>query len=195
MKFRALSYIAVFILGCIVGAVFWGKGSRKTEEVEISHSTVVHKIESVGNLEVARYNVQDIMEYKKVRQWLPNAKTALLIRGEVVACIDLTRITEDRVTITNDSVALLLPAPEICHIKIDHSQSKIYDITYGLWESAELMDEAYKYAQKELEVQAHKINLTNEAKQNAQMILEPMLLALGFKHITIIFDDKSKFVN
>ena len=195
MKTKLFFCVVCFLLGGLVGAYITKMVySNKGEEVVITHSLIVDKIESIGNLEVVRYSIQDVMEYEKIREWLPNAKTALLVQGEVVACIDLTKITEERLTVSGDSIALLLPSPEICHVKIDHSQSKIYDTKYGLWESAQLIDNAYKYAQRELEQRAKQINLTDEARSNAILLLTPMLNAMGFRSVTIIFDD-STFIN
>ena len=191
MKSKLLIGIIIFLLGCFVGAYIRHlfSSDSSVEQNTITHSLVVNKIESMGNLEVVKYSIQDIMEYKKMRQWLPNAKTALLIKGEIIACVDLSKITEDKVVVSGDSIALLLPPPELCNVKIDHSQSKIYDISYGLWESAELLDQGYKYAQMELERRAHQINLTDEARHNTILILTPMLNAMGFHSVTILFDD------
>lgn len=191
MKFKFIGYILIFALGVFIGSyVTHSILKDKSEDIVITHSLIVNKIESLGKLEVVKYNMQDIIEYKKMRQWLPNAKTALLVSGEVFACVDLTHISEERVAISGDSIALLLPSPEICHVKVDHSKSKIYDMTYGLWESAALMDEAYKHAEKELIAQSKRLDLTKEARDNTQAVLTPMLNAFGFKHVTIIYDDR-----
>lgn len=191
MKLKLLFYFIFFILGCLVGGYIAKSiySSKNEEEIIISHSLIMNKIESIGKLEVVKYNIQDVIEYKKIRQWLPNAKTALLVQGEVIACIDLTQIKEEGINVSGDSIALLLPSPEICHVKINHSQSKIYDTKYGLWESAQLVDEAYKYAQKELELRAKQINLVDEARTNTVHLLTPMFNAMGFNSVTIMFRD------
>lgn len=193
MRVRLIIYIVVFLLGAIVGALItYSQMKSEPEDVFITHSVIVDKIESMGKLEVVKYNVQDIIEYKKMRQWLPNAKTALLINGEIIACVDLSKITEDRVVVSGDSVVLHLPAPEICHVKVDHSKSRVYDMTYGLWETTSLMDEAYKHAEKELIRQSKMIDLTQKARENTTLVLTPLLNAFGYNHIVIMFDDEKK---
>lgn len=192
MKFKIILSLIFFVLGCIVGAYITNL-THKSQNIEIDtiveHSVIIEKIENLGKLEVVRYNVQDIVEYEKVRQWLPNAKTALQISGEIIACVDLSKIREEHVTLAGDSVVVILPRPEICHVKVDHSKSKVYDTSYGLWESAKLVDDAYKHAQQGLEQQAQKLDLTKEARENTAAIITPMLNALGFKHVTIVYDD------
>lgn len=193
MKFRFLLYVLLFVMGGLFGAALtYSLMKEEPEEVSISHSVVIDKIESMGRLEVVKYNIQDIIEYKKMRQWLPNAKTALLINGEIVACIDLTKITEDRVALSGDSIVLYLPEPQVCHVKVDHARSKVYDMTYGLWETTALMDEAYKHAEKELIRQSKNLDFKEKAKENATLVLTPMLHAFGFKHITIMYDESQK---
>ena len=190
MKPKVLFYIICFILGGIAGAYITRMiYQNEPERTAVTHSLIVEKMESMGNLEIMKYSIQDVMEYKKTREWLPNAQTVLLVQGEVVVCIDLSEMTEDKVTTSGDSIALLLPPPAICHVKIDHSQSKVYDTKYGLWESAQLVDEAYKHAQRELELRAEQINMTDEARKNATLLLTPMLNAMGFGRVTIVFDD------
>lgn len=191
MMRRLFIYLLLFIIGLFIGSIVT-YNIMKEEELGndiISHTVVVEKIESLGRLEVVKYNLQDIIEYKKVRQWLPNAKAALLINGEIIGCVDLTRVTGESVLITGDSILLTLPKPEICHVRIDHSKSKVYDINYGLWESADLIDTAYKYAEKELRIQANKLELDKEAKKNTRVILTSMLQSFGFSSINILFED------
>lgn len=190
MKAKFALYFSIFILGALLGAyITYNLTKNKPDAIEVSHAMIVDKIESMGRLEVVKYNMQDIIEYKKIRQWLPNAKTALLISGEVIGCVDLTQISSESVAISGDSIRLLLPRPEVCQVKINHSKSKVYDMTYGLWESADLMDEAYKHAEKELLLQSSKLDISREAKDNTEAVLTPMLNAFGFNHVTIIYDD------
>lgn len=188
---RFIKYIVIFVLGILVGVFFtYTNMNEKSEDVFVQHSVVVDKIESMGKLEVVKYNIQDIIEYKKMRQWLPNAKTALLVNGEIIACLDLSKITENRVVVSGDSVAVYLPAPEICHVRVDHARSKVYDMTYGLWESTALVDEAYRHAELELIRQSRNLDFEHKAKENATLVLTPMLNALGFRHVSIMYDDK-----
>ncbi|MEN9918430.1 MAG: hypothetical protein RL662_866 [Bacteroidota bacterium] len=161
--------------------------NKEKEQVYISHEVIVRQIEELGNLEVVKYNIQDMMEYQKVRRWLPNSIASLKVVGEVIACVDLAKIADGDVQITGDSVHLMLPIPEICHYKIDHSRSKVYNIEYGLWESAELVDEAYKDAEQQLYQEALNMGIAEESKKNAIKVLTPILKALGYSKIHIEF--------
>lgn len=182
---------AIFLfLGLIIGLLVMYvilSSSKQKSKTEISHSTLVENIEQIGNLEVVKYNIKDIIEYKKIRQWLPNAKTALVISGEVTICIDLTKVKAHDIYTMGDTIALTLPQPEICHTSINHSQSKIYNMEFGLWESEILVDEAYKRAELYLKEQSLELDYKEKAYENTHSLLTPLLHSMGFKHVIINF--------
>lgn len=182
-KVLAIAFIAV--LGILI--VFLLFSGKKDEKVYITHEILVQQIEELGNLEVVKYTIQDLMEYEKVRRWLPNSKTSLKVSGEVIACVDLTRVGEDDIFTDADSVSIILPMPEICHHKIDHSKSRVYDMEFGLWETAELVDEAYYHAEQQLYEHALKMGIAGESRENAIKVLTPILRGLGFTKIHIGF--------
>lgn len=186
--------LSILLLGLIIGGLiaFWISSRNKArEELEIRHNMVIEKIEALGNLEVVRYNIQDVMEYKKIRQFLPNAKAILVAVGEVIVCVDLTTITEEDIYTSKDSIRISLANPEICHVKIDHSKSRIFDTEYGLWETAQITDEAYRYAEKELNGQALKLDVAGKGRDNTVNLLTPILKAMGFKKVLITFKLKT----
>lgn len=188
MGFKKLGLLLILgvVVGCFITFLIM-KDVNKPADIEVSHEMVVSKIESLGNLEVVKYNIQDVMEYKKTRQWLPNAKTVLIVVGEVIGCIDLTKLTADDIYSSGDSVRISLPAPEVCHVRIDHSRSKIFNMEYALWESSEIADEAYRQAEKQLQTEAYKLDLESMGRENTTTLLTPLLQSLGFKHIGIFF--------
>lgn len=165
---------------------------KKTSSVQISHNMVLQKIESLGNLEVTRYNIQDMMEYKKIRRWLPNAKTALVVSGEVICCIDLTKLQPEDIKVSDKTIQIQLPSPEICHVKIDHSKSRIYDMEFGLWESTKIVDEAYTFAEKQLNEKAKELDMLSLSRDNAVNLLRPILEAMGFDEVVISFKPQTK---
>lgn len=186
-KYLSLSAFVLAIIALIALIVFLLKGSHRNSLYNTTNDVVIHQIEELGNLEVVKYNIQDIMEYTKMRHWLPNSKTSLKICAEVIACVDLTRIEKDDIYTDKDSVSLILPNPEICHYRIDHSRSEVYNVEYGLWETAELVDEAYKEAERHIYQEAINMGIARESRENAIKVLTPILKGLGFTKIHIGF--------
>jgi len=184
--------IFILVVGVILGVMtMYLISQRKSNKVQISHDMILQKIESLGNLEVTKYNFQDMMEYKKVRRWLPNAKTALVISGEVICCVDLTKITPEDINVSEKTIRLELPAPEICHVKIDHSKSHIYNMEFGLWQSTKIVDEAYTFAEQHLNEKAKQLDMVGQSRDNAVNLLKPLLEAMGFEEVVITFKSVS----
>jgi len=152
-----------------------------------THNLLLQQVEDLGKLELVRYNIQDIVEYKKLRNWLPNSKTILIVSGEVISCVDLTLMTAEDISVVNDSVSLVLPVPEICHVKIDHSRSKVYDVQFGLWDTPDLVDEAYRLAEEQIHKQALDMGLASQSRDSAIKLITPIMHALGFKKVSIRF--------
>lgn len=179
--------ILVILLALFSLIIYLLNSAGKEEKTVVSHTMVVQQIEEMGKLEVVKYNIQDMMEYEKVRQWLPNSKATLKIVGEVIACVDLTTIGENDIVTKDDSVSLILPMPEICHYKIDHSRSRVYNMQYGLWETAEVVEDAYKKAEEQIYQQAQSMGIEKESRENTIKVLTPILRAMGFTKIYIGF--------
>jgi len=187
-KILFIAVITLAIVSLIALIIFMVKG-KKESEVHITHDVIIHQIEELGKLEVVKYNIQDIIEYKKMRKWLPNSRTSLKVAGEVIACVDLTRIEAGDIYTKGDSVSLTLPIPEVCHHKIDHSRSQVYYVEYGLWETADLVDEAYREAEHHIYQEALKMGIASESRENTIKVLTPILRGLGFTKIFIGFRD------
>jgi len=181
-SFIFISIIVIFFIAFVLA-----RSCNKPEQIEITHDMVLLQVEELGQLELVKYNIRDVIEYKKIRTWLPNSKTALIVVGEIIACVDLTKIQTEDVVVAGDSVSLTLPVPEICHFKVDHSRSRVYDVQYGLWNTADLVDEAYREAEQQLYHQALEMGIASESRQSAIKLLTPLLKALGFNKITIDF--------
>lgn len=188
-------YIFTLLIGAFIGCLATYKIMSKSDSskgVVINSTSILHQIEQLGNLEVAKYNIQTMLEYTKNRNiLLPNGKTILQAHGEIIACIDFSKIQMESIKIEKDSISIILPNPEICQVIINHEKSKLYDINFGLWETAEMVDETYKYAEIELKKSAQNINLNNEAKTNASTLMKAFLQSLGFKKVNIQYEIKN----
>jgi hypothetical protein len=187
MKKTLFSLLLLVAIGIILYFLYKSYKDDKAAQISVTHDMLVQQIEELGRLEVVRYNIQDLMEYEKKRKWFPNSKTSIKIVGEVTGCVDLRMIRAEDIFTKQDSVSIILPDPEICNCKIDHSKSKVYNVEYGLWETEEIVDEAYREAEKKLYKEAQNMGIAKESRANAIKVLTPLLRGLGFKKIHIGF--------
>ncbi|MCS6820252.1 MAG: DUF4230 domain-containing protein [Microscillaceae bacterium] len=152
-------------------------------KVEITHNTVLKEIEAMGKLELVKYKFRDVIEYKVEYSWLPDSKAILIIAGEAVACMDLSKIKEQDIQERGDTLTIQLPSPEICFSKVNHQESKVYDTEYTYFQEAELIDEAYKEAEKQIKNIAVKSDILLQAEKNAIQLLKPLFEQISKKRV------------
>ncbi len=127
------------------------------------------------------------MEYQKeLSRWLPNSRSVLIVAGEAVGCIDMTQVTRQDVAITDSTITIKLPAPEICHFRIDHNKSKVFAMENTYFQDATLVDEAYKYAEKNVRQSALNAGILEETARNVDKILKPMLEGMTGKRVVLV---------
>lgn len=153
----------------------------------VTNNMIVEKIESIGKLELCKYYIKDVIEQKEIKDWWPDSKVILIISGEVTGCIDLKKIDSSSISITETSVRIKLPAPEICYIKINHQESKVYDIENEFFDKAKLIDKAYAMAEKSIRDSAVKMKILEQTKANAGITLKPLLEGFSGKKVELYY--------
>jgi len=186
---KLLPYVILMLL-----AVFIWRSCKDTflgttnPATQINHNTVLTSIESLGKMELVRYNFKDVVEYnKEISQWLPNSKSVLIVAGEAVGCIDMSQISSQDIAFINDStITIELPEPEICYFKVDHNKSKVFALENTYFQDAALVDEGYKYAEKNVRNAAINSGILEQTAENANKILKPMLEGITGKKVVLI---------
>jgi hypothetical protein len=188
--FTLLPWVLFFFI-----CMLWYKFSREAEPKEdkgiVNHNMVIEKIEAMGKLELVRFYIKDIVENTEELDWWPDPRVILMVSGEVVGCVDLTKIDSSKVDIDMDKISIRLPSPEVCYHKINHQESKVYNLENKLlyYKDAQLIDKAYKQAENQLLNAASKMKILEQTKANAQIILKPLLEELsGGKKVVITFE-------
>ncbi|TGE20378.1 DUF4230 domain-containing protein [Hymenobacter aquaticus] len=155
--------------------------------VTVTHNTVLTKIEALGRLELVRYQFKDVVEYRKsTYRFLPDSKVALIVAGNAIGCLDLRKVKAQDVVFEGDSVVrVALPAAELCTWQVDHSQSRVYSTQNSFFNDAELVDEGYKYAEKNVQRAALQSGILAQTTQNAEQILRPMLETMTGRRVVL----------
>ncbi|WP_128548198.1 DUF4230 domain-containing protein [Larkinella soli] len=156
---------------------------RFTRQDANTQSIVLQEVAELGKLELVRYRFKDIVEHQLVREWLPNPRAVLIVEGEAVGCLDLTRIRSEDITAQGDSLIVHLPEPEVCSYKIDHRRSRVYNTEYAFFEEAQLVSEAYRRAEGHIRQAAVNGGILNQTRENADKILKPMLERVSGKKV------------
>ncbi|RYY20532.1 MAG: DUF4230 domain-containing protein [Cytophagaceae bacterium] len=196
--FRLLRRLLPLVLLVALGIFLWRKIGPTLADlnplaareplVSVTHNTVLTQVEALGRLELVRYRFKDVVEYKRSAKYafLPDAKAALIVGGEAVGCLDLRKLKPQDVTLEGDSVVrVLLPAPELCTFQVDHSQSRVFSTENTFFQDAQVVDEAYRYAEAQVRRSALQTGILAATQRNAEQILVPMLRTLTGRRVII----------
>lgn len=191
--------IGTAILLFLVGVLFWhfikdsifGKNDKSKKEI-IKYQVVLKQIEALGKLELVRYTFKDILEYKINRPWYKggDSKTLLIVAGEAVGCIDLTKIKREHIFEKDSVMIIQLPQPELCYVKVNHQDSRVYEVKTGFmtFDEAQIIETAYKEAEKQVAKTAVQSNIMEQTQKNAELILKPTLEQIVRKKVVFHYD-------
>jgi hypothetical protein len=178
-----LLIIGVFIILFLLKGGFGSLFNIKSKET--THHLILEETRTLGKIELTSYIFRDIVEQKLKIDYWPDPKALLIVHGEVIGCIDLSGIKDEDVMVKTDTVIVILPEPEICSYKIDHSKSTIYDTRNAFMNEAVLFEEAYKSAEKKLKEEAIRAGILNKTKENANLILIPLFEKLSGRKVKL----------
>lgn len=182
---KILFYVILILLSIFVWEKLKTLSFFKADEVKTTHNVVIKEIVSLGKMELVKYSFRDVVEQEIIRDFLPDPKAILIVQGEAVGCIDLSKITEKDLVTNGDTLILNLPNPEVCYHKIDHSKSKIYKTDYAFMNEAVLLDEAYRKAEEQILKSALDSDILDQTKKNADLILKPLIENISSKKVVI----------
>jgi hypothetical protein len=151
------------------------------------HRVLLTRITQIGKLELVRYNFKDIVEHEQAQMLLPNAKAVLIVEGEAIGCIDLTRIKPADIQTAPDSLVIRLPQPELCVWKINHERSRIYDTQWALLNPDQLVSDAYRQAERQMRQSALQGGLMAQTRQSADRVLRPLLESVAGRPVRLVF--------
>ena len=191
-------YFLVIILLAVLVLVL-AKPVLFSSKYIFDETSILKNIEQIGNLSVVRMNFQDVLDPTVRHSFfglfdIPfvDSKALIVIRSEAEGCIDLTQVKKENISVGAEEIDIKLPAPYVCHTKIDLSNSKTYDVNLvASILNPDLPDTAKQEAEKSIAGNAIKLGILDLAKENATNLLTPIFGNLTNKRIKIEFDKET----
>lgn len=172
-------------------------GSLSTQVSEILHPTptiipdpvtIIHEVRSLARLETIKFSLEKIIT-AETRQgmfsWLVGDSLLFVAHGEVIAGVDLGKLSPDDLRLDNDILYVTLPEAEIFVVAIDNQQSYVYDRDTGIFTHGEvdLETAARRAAEMEIEQSALDDGILDLAAQNAESFLGRLFVDLGYAKV------------
>jgi hypothetical protein len=152
---------------------------------------VVNQIQRLNRLETVSYSVDTVVEGKHTNAVLPDLlfgdRLLLVVHGQVVAGVDLSKLKSESVTVSGKSVAVDLPPSQIFTTTIDSSKTKVFARTTGLLVQADpnLETDTRTSAENQILQAATSDGILDTARANARGSMESLLRGLGFEQVTV----------
>lgn len=193
--FKGYFQIIVVLVTIILTIFLWEKFKNFSpfaiKDIQTSHNLVLKEMTVLGKLELSNFSFRDVVEQELVRDYLPNPKAILIVQGEAIGCLDLTKIKPDDIATKDDTLIVHLPDPELCSYRIDHSKSRIYDTEYAFMNEQALINEAYTSAEAKIKQSALDMGILEQTKKNAELVLKPLLESISGKKVVLLFEMKA----
>ena len=154
-----------------------------------STAAVVHSIQNIKRLETVIYTQDQAVSGERQGLLLPRFLTGdrilLLVRGEVVAGVDLGKIKEEDVTVSKRTLRLHLPPSEIFSVRIDNEKSRVFSRETGIFTSVDpdLESETRRSAEQKVSETALREGILKIADENARTTIIAMGKGLGFDEV------------
>jgi hypothetical protein len=118
---------------------------------------------------------------------LAGDRLLLVVHGEVIAGMDLSKLQPSDVVVSGRSVSIRLPQAEIFITRLDNAKTRVYSRDTGLFSTADpnLEGEVRQEAERQLQAAALQDGILKIADKNARQTLTSMLTGLGFGNVEI----------
>ena len=159
--------------------------------IDIGQPAIVQRIQRLQRLESVKYTLEKVVTGEKQSRFLPQSlageRLLLIVRGEVFAGVDLSKLKSSDVQVNGKQVKITLPHAEVFSTRLDNNQTRVYSRETGLLVPADPNLESEVRAESERQLlQAALIDgILNNASANARGTVTALVQALGFTDVEV----------
>jgi Protein of unknown function (DUF4230) len=187
--------LALFAVGLIIwlatgtGLLSLLRAYRAGTLIHIDQPTVVRRIQQLQRLETVSFTMDKIISGEHDSPYLPkflvSDRLLLVVHGEVIGGMDLSKLQPDDVIVQGQSISLRLPQAQILVTRLDNAQTRVYSRDTGLFSSPDpnLESEVRQEAERQLQEAAMQGDILKTADGNARSTISSLLEGLGFKKV------------
>ena len=200
-----LAVLLSLILGAVALAVFIRHATTgimarvataitgRTTTFDTSVPAVVQRIQRLNRLETVVYSIDTVVEGSKSSAVLPDLlagdRILLVVHGQSIAGIDLSRLKPEDVRITNngESIHVTLPPSQLFLTTLDNQHTKVYMRSTGVLVPADpnLETDTRVKAEQQLQQSALADGILDTASKNARATVTTLLYGLGFHEVVV----------
>ena len=155
-----------------------------TPTVIVDPVTIVRQVRSLARLETIQYSVEKVITAESGQGpfgFLVGDRLLLVAHGEVIAGVDLSKLSPDDLRVRDNVLYVILPEPEIFVATLDNEQTYVYDRETGILTRRDINLEttARQAAEQAIREAALEDNILNQARVNAENYLHRLFIDIG----------------
>jgi len=159
--------------------------------ISLDQPTVIRQIRELQRLETVSYTVDKIVSGERENPVLPSFlagdRLLLVVHGEAIAGVDLSKLQPSDVVVDRQSVSIHLPQAEIFTVRLDNAKTRVYSRDTGLFSTPDpnLEGEVRQEAERQIQAAALQDGILKTADSNARQTLTTLLTGVGFGNVEI----------
>jgi hypothetical protein len=175
--------LLLFVISYPSGLSRW---LQKMLHADLDQPAIVERIQRLQRLESVKYTLEKVVTGERQSRFLPQSlageRLLLIVRGEVFAGVDLSKLKSSDV-----EAKVTLPRAEVFSTRLDNNQTRVYSRETGLLVPADpnLESEVRAEAERQLLQTALADGILNNASANARGTVSALVQALGFTEVEV----------
>jgi Protein of unknown function (DUF4230) len=195
-----LGRLAIFMAGFITAALLllvvpysarFPGWVQRILRINDDQSAIVQRVQRLQRLESVKYTLEKVVSGERQSRFLPQSiageRLLMIVRGEVFAGVDLSKLKSSDVQVNGKQVRIALPRAEIFSTRLDNNQTRVYSRETGLLVPADpnLESEVRAEAERQLLQAALEDGILSNASTNARGTVTALVQALGFIDVQV----------
>jgi hypothetical protein len=165
-----------------------GLVTTPTVTIDNSRPTIISSVRALSKVETVHYELEKVVTGQSTGplfDFLTSDKILLVAHGQVVAGLDLSKITDDDVIVEGEKVTITLPEPEILYSRLDNDKTYVYDRQTGIFSRPDpnLETQIRQAAEQQIKEAAIEDGILIKASENGEQVIRTLLTGLGFKEV------------
>ena len=186
-------FLIVLICSTILAIVIYSTISNFKNDKIIDTSIIAERLSKISEFSTIKYNYSNIISLKNSKTFkdfsIPFTEKSFLVKysGYIKAGVDLKDLN---VVVNKESVTITLKRSKILDHVINNGDLFVYDEKSSMFNKLSMQDMINEISNEKYKVEADliKTGFLDMANTNCKLLLQGILLDMGFKNITIIFD-------
>ena len=190
-KNKFIFFIILFILS--ISTIIFHLIINTVSNHNVINSTVIaERLSKISELSTVKYNYSNILSIKNSKKFkdysIPFTEKSFLIKysGYIKAGVDLKDLD---VRVSNEKITITLKKAKLLDHVIDDKNLSVYDEKSSIFNRLSIQDVTNEISseKKRIEINLVKTDFLDKANANTKLLLQGILLNMGFKNVTIVF--------